>query len=34
MFLICKNYVYSESVFNTHYIEIKHKCEKKFIQTK
>ena len=36
MVLICKNgrsmekYVYSESVFNTLHIEIKHKCKKNF----
>ena len=27
-------YVYSESVFNILYIEIKHKCQKDFLRTK
>ena len=30
MFFEMYRYVYSESVFNTLYIEIKHKCKKKF----
>ena len=34
MFFDTQKYVYSESAFNTLYIEIKHKCQKNFLPAK
>ena len=34
MFFVAQKHVYSESVFNTLYIEIKSKCKQNFLRTK
>ena len=34
MFVNMEKYVYSEIVFNTLYIELKHECQKNFLRTK
>ena len=34
MFFDMRNYIYFESIFNTLYIEIEHKCLKNFLRAK